>query len=243
MKKFALILLLTLTVAALLLYAAGCDSAKDPDPAGNGGEPTSDGEDSKNPPAANVEGDLRELIAKIYETYRERTDIKAYLAELDGINDRISEITALIYSPDNELSEAEIAELNEEMEGLQPRKNELSKYQLPFTMEEDLTPEGTQFNPNVAYFIGADDIPFTIGVVSEAAFGAVPYSLVMIRMEAGANVEAAKTKIKNGADPWKWVCVGVDPGDVVVDSIGDLVILIIAKNSKELQAEFLKLAP
>ena len=114
--------------------------------------------------------------------------------------------------------------------------------QLPPVMEMPLTEEGTQFNPNIEYFIGAKGIPFSEAVVSEAAIGAHAYSLVLLRMQPGADVEAAKTKIKNGVDPMKWICVGVDPGDVVVDSIGDLVILIMSEHSTALQKAFQQLA-
>jgi hypothetical protein len=115
-----------------------------------------------------------------------------------------------------------------------------SSVDLPPTMEEKLTPQGTQFNENVAYFIGADDIPFTEGLVSEHAMG-MAYSLVLLRMEPGADVEAAKTKMREGLDPWKWVCAGVDPSDVIVDSIGDLTVIIMSDDSKALHDAFLAL--
>lgn len=215
MKKLALI-----SVFALILSCfAGCAS-----------------------PAAHVEGDLRELITKIYGTYNAREDVAAHLEELAELAKRSDEIGEIIWAPDNGLSEEEIAKLNAELEEIQPRRNELNKYQLPKTAEQDLTSEGTELNPNIVYFIGADDIPFSEGVVSESMIGSLPYSLVMLRMEADSDIESAKTKIKNGVDPQKWICVGVDPSDVVVDNIGDLVILIMAPNSKELHEEFLKLA-
>ena len=114
--------------------------------------------------------------------------------------------------------------------------------ELPPVMEMELTEEGTQFNPNIEFFIGAKGIPFKEALVSEAAFGAHAYSLVLLRMEEGADIDAAKKKIRENVDPMKWICVGVDPGDVVVDSIGDLVILIMSDYSAELHAAFLKLA-
>ena len=114
--------------------------------------------------------------------------------------------------------------------------------ELPFTANEALTQEGTQFNTNVAYFIGADDIPFTEGLVSEPAFGAIPLSIVLLRMEKDADIEGAMSRMRAGIDPMKWICVGVDPSDVIVDNIGDLVVLIMSKDSKAIHEAFKKLA-
>ena len=114
--------------------------------------------------------------------------------------------------------------------------------ELPPVMNMALTEEGTEFNPHIEYFIGAKGIPFAEGLVSEAAIGAHAYSLVLLRMEPGADIEAAKALIKENVDPMKWICVGVDPADVVVDSIGDLVVLIMSEHSAALREAFQKLA-
>ena len=117
-----------------------------------------------------------------------------------------------------------------------------SSVELPMTMGEVLTQQGTQFNENVAYFIGADDIPFIEGYVAEPAFGAIPLSIVLLRMEKDANIDEAMSRMKSGIDPAKWICAFVDPSDIIVDNIGDLVILIMSAHSKEIHAAFLKLA-
>ena len=112
--------------------------------------------------------------------------------------------------------------------------------ELPGTFEEELTHEGTEFNPSVEYFIGSEEIPFKDGLVSESAFGG-GYSVVLLRMEENADIKAAKEEIAEKVDPWKWICMGVEAEDVIVDSKGDLVILIMSENSKELHDAFLKL--
>jgi hypothetical protein len=116
-----------------------------------------------------------------------------------------------------------------------------SPVELPSTFEQELTHEGTEFNPSVEYFIGSSGIPFTEGLVSEAAVGGA-YSVVLLRMEPNADIETAKTEIAEGVDPWKWICMGVDASDVIVDNIGDLVILIMSDHSRELHEAFAKLA-
>ncbi|MDR1669073.1 MAG: hypothetical protein LBR76_03870, partial [Oscillospiraceae bacterium] len=94
----------------------------------------------------------------------------------------------------------------------------------------------------IDYYIGKTGIPFREGVASESAIGSTAYSLVLLRMEDNADIEKAKTDIKGSVKPNKWICVAVDPGNVVVDSLGNLVILIMSDNSKALHDAFLKLA-
>ena len=51
------------------------------------------------------------------------------------------------------------------------------------------------------------------------------------KVEEGADVEAAKTAIKENVNPRKWVCVGVeDEKNVIVDNRGDLIVLIMENN-------------
>ncbi len=95
---------------------------------------------------------------------------------------------------------------------------------------------------NVGYYLGVDGLEFTEGLASEALITAVAHSVCLVRLPDGADVEAVKEDIRKNCNPNKWICVGVDKSDVVVDSIGNLVILIMADGSEELQKSFLALA-
>ena len=261
MKK---IIILTLVAAMLATCITGCGLAGATNP-GDVTDPTEsvnppdvpespdtsgapDTEEPAGPTAperpsdVNIEGDLRDLIAQIYANYNAREDVIAALAELEEINAKMGELNEIIWNPDNGLNEEEMAKLQADLETLSQRNRELSRYFLPFTGETDLSREGSENGPDASYYIGSNDIPFAEAVASEAMIMASAYSLVLLRMEDGADIEAAKAKIREGADPQKWICVGVDPSDVVVDSIGNLVILIMAHNSSELHESFLALA-
>jgi hypothetical protein len=109
-------------------------------------------------------------------------------------------------------------------------------------MDTRFTQEGDEYGKPVEYYIGSPGIPFSEALAREAAIGAVPHSVVLLRMEPNTDIEAAKTAIRENADPWKWVCVGVDPSDVIVDSSGDLVILIISERSVDVHDAFSGLA-
>ena len=82
----------------------------------------------------------------------------------------------------------------------------------------------------VEYAIGKSEVDYKEIVYSEPPMTSIAYSVVLIRMEDGADIEAAKTKIKEGANPRKWMCVEVAKEDVIVKSKGNLIILIMVEN-------------
>jgi len=82
----------------------------------------------------------------------------------------------------------------------------------------------------IVYTIGTKDIEYKEIYESRPMMGSIAYSVVLVRMEEGADVEAAKTAIKENVDPRKWFCVWVEPEDVIVKSKGDLIILIMVED-------------
>jgi hypothetical protein len=266
MKKVAL----TLSLALVLTAFAACSDGEDDNPAGSGGNSTTPTPTTAAVTTAAVttddnattdidhpgnddgvlEGELSDILENLYKAYGEREDVKAAQAEIDKLQPALDELTAQM----DEVYEKQIAgeidddeamaltqELFAEMEPIQAQMNQFSALILQPTLEEELTPEGTENNKNIEYFIGAKDIPFTSGFVSEPVFSGA-YSVVLLRMEEDADIAAAKTKIKAGVDPNKWICAMVDPSDVIVTNIGDVVILIMANQSKGLYEAFLSLA-
>lgn len=81
---------------------------------------------------------------------------------------------------------------------------------------------------NIEYHLGTSDIEYEEAIASEPMMSTSAYALCLVRVREGADIEQIKTAIKENADPRKWVCVGVDPDNVYVDSIGDVVILIMS---------------
>jgi len=95
---------------------------------------------------------------------------------------------------------------------------------LPFVMNVPLTENmGASGGSGIKYYLGVEGIPFKEGIASEAAIGGA-YSVCLIRLNSGADVEKVKKDIKDNVDPSKWICYTADT--VIVDNIGDLVILI-----------------
>ena len=84
----------------------------------------------------------------------------------------------------------------------------------------------TDMKDNIPYYIGTEDIEYEEILASEPMMSSVAYSVVLVRMEDGADIEKAKTEIKENIDPRKWMCVEVPEEDVIVKNKGDLIILI-----------------
>lgn len=60
-------------------------------------------------------------------------------------------------------------------------------------------------------------------VASESAFGAQPYSLVIVKVADGVDTAEVARKMHDGIDQRKWVCVEAD--DLTVSACGNLVML------------------
>lgn len=77
-----------------------------------------------------------------------------------------------------------------------------------------------------AYMIGTNDVDYTDSVYSAPMMSAIAYQCVLLRLEEGEDVEAAKQTLLDSADPRKWVCV--EPESVQVENVGDVVMVIMA---------------
>ena len=92
------------------------------------------------------------------------------------------------------------------------------------------------------YYLGKEDIEFEEAIASEPIMSTSAYSLCLVRVKEGADIEKIKKDIKDNVDPMKWVCVGVDPENIFVDSIGDVIVLVMSNNEgKALYDAFLAL--
>lgn len=81
---------------------------------------------------------------------------------------------------------------------------------------------------NAKNYIGDVDFKFTQGVVSSPGMSSIAYELVLLNLEEGEDVEAAKEQIKANANPRKWICVEAEK--VVVENIGNTIFFLMASN-------------
>ena len=83
---------------------------------------------------------------------------------------------------------------------------------------------------NIEYYLGTKDIEYDEALASESGVGSIAHSVVLVRSKDNADIEAIKDKIEDNVDPRKWICVGVEEDDVVVENKGNLIILIMVED-------------
>lgn len=84
---------------------------------------------------------------------------------------------------------------------------------------------------DIEYYIGTKDIKWEKAIASESMVGAVPHSVVIIRMSEDAtekDYEDAISKIETNANPRKWICVEAE--NVYVERNGNLIALIMTND-------------
>lgn len=111
---------------------------------------------------------------------------------------------------------------------------------LKYIDPENLTT--TEIEPDDCfYYFGVQTLDFKEAIASEFDMGGA-YSLCLVRAKSANDVENLKKTISENVNPWKWVCMGVDEDKVVVDSVDDVIILIMYEHSDLLHDIFLDLA-
>ena len=79
---------------------------------------------------------------------------------------------------------------------------------------------------DIQYYIGTNEVNYKEALVSESGVGSIAHSVVLLRLNDAADAENVVSKVKESADPRKWLCVEAE--NVIVKSKGDLVVLIMS---------------
>ena len=87
-----------------------------------------------------------------------------------------------------------------------------------------------------------ENLDFEEAVASEPLINAIAFSVCLMRVKDGTDIDELKAEIRRSANPAKWICVDVNPNDVRVESVGDLVLLIMADDSEKYSEAFYALA-
>ena len=92
---------------------------------------------------------------------------------------------------------------------------------------------------NLSYFLGVNQLAFTEGLACEPMMSSTAHSVCLVRLKDGSDVEQVKRDIAGSVNPYKWICAGVEQENVRVDSIGNLVILVMDNSAPDrLMANF-----
>ena len=83
---------------------------------------------------------------------------------------------------------------------------------------------------NIESFIGTDDVDYVEAIASESMVGSIAHSVVLLRVKDVSKVEEYKKEILEDVNPRKWVCVGVEKEEVIVESKGNLIMVVIVQD-------------
>ncbi|MBI9011473.1 MAG: DUF4358 domain-containing protein [Clostridiales bacterium] len=108
-----------------------------------------------------------------------------------------------------------------------------SGLEFPGTMKSELTAE------NMNYMLGVDNFDYLEGLASEPMMSSQAHSIVLFTVEDGSDIEVIKADIKANVDGRKWICVGVEPENILVENVGNHIVLIMDLESEALMTAFL----
>lgn len=124
--------------------------------------------------------------------------------------------------------------LNESLESILDKiyetadlSEDFKEYSLSTLLKTEITEERSE------YYFGKEGIEFEEALASEPMMMPSAYELTLVRVKEDADIEKLKEEIRENVNPNKWICVGVDPENVVVDSIDNLIIIIMSDSECE----------
>ena len=86
---------------------------------------------------------------------------------------------------------------------------------------------------NMAYMLGVTNFEFEEALASEPMMSAQAHSVVLVKVDNTDNLETIKKDIKENVDGRKWICVGVEDDNIIVDSAHNYIVLIMDNEGSE----------
>lgn len=103
-------------------------------------------------------------------------------------------------------------------------------------MPVDLTDTSEDGQWAVSYFTGLQSAQSITDVaVYESMMGSQAFSLVMVRVAEGKDIQAVAQEMMDNIDPFKWICVGAD--EQMAAGYGDVVMFIMLDSQLGLSAQ------
>lgn len=114
------------------------------------------------------------------------------------------------------------------LEGIMERINDGVEEQIPMVANITITDE------NAEYYLGLKNLDgIEEALASEAMIGSIAHSVCLVRAAEGTDVEALKEEIRTSVNPRKWICVGVERDEVIVENRGNLILMVIDQTNPQ----------
>lgn len=137
---------------------------------------------------------------------------------------------------DEESTEEEsekISNIELSLEEIIDQMYENSGLEFPMAAKTELTLE------NMIYMLGVDNFEYVEGLTSEPMISSQAHSIVLFTVEDEADIEQIKKDVKENVDGRKWICVGVEQQNILVENVGNHIVLIMDAESETLMDAFL----
>ncbi len=79
-----------------------------------------------------------------------------------------------------------------------------------------------------AFHLGTEAYDYDRAIANVPELSMTPFELTLVRVSAGENIDVMVNGIKENIDPMKWGSIGVDPESIMVDNIGDVIVIIMS---------------
>lgn len=87
---------------------------------------------------------------------------------------------------------------------------------------------------NAEYYLGLKNLDgIEEALASEAMIWSIAHSVCLVRAAEGTDVEALKEEIRTSVNPRKWICVGVERDEVIVENRGNLILMVIDQTNPQ----------
>ena len=84
---------------------------------------------------------------------------------------------------------------------------------------------------NAQWYLGTTEVVYDEAIAREPLIGSIAHSTVLLRVEDESEIDTAMELIRNSVNTNKWVCVGIDPNDMVLEKKGDVILLVIVDDA------------
>ncbi|MFW5913901.1 MAG: hypothetical protein ACOCSM_02460 [Bacillota bacterium] len=92
------------------------------------------------------------------------------------------------------------------------------------------------------YHLGTTAYDYERALANVPSLSTTPFELTLVRVAGGEDIGAFRDAIEENVDPMKWGSFGVDPENVIVDNIGDVIVIIMSdEHAESLHEAFLAL--
>lgn len=80
---------------------------------------------------------------------------------------------------------------------------------------------------NEYWYLGTKGLEFEEALAVEPMIGSIAHSVVLVKVGDESKVEAVENEIKENIDTRKWVCVGIEKDQLIIEHRGDIILVVI----------------